>query len=165
MEFRFPTVATPPVRQIKFPGTGGCCVLLSRRTIGIRYVSSSVIPVGLWLFLVVGSPGGGGCFFGSSVLRAAAANFLFLFPPAKGLADFLSMKSIRLVFWAMDDAAVPMFGVPWRKKRWTWIVVVAATANWRSEMKKMRLDLEDSIVIFFSFGVQFVIGEDVLLDA
>jgi hypothetical protein len=57
----------------------------------------------------------------------------------------------------MDDATVPMFGVPWWKERWTWIVVVAAMANWRSEMKKMRLDLEDSIVIFFFFGVQFVI--------
>jgi hypothetical protein len=38
--------------------------------------------------------------------------------------------------------------------------VVAAMANWRLETKKMRLDLEDSIVIFF--WVQFVIGEDVL---
>jgi hypothetical protein len=41
---------------------------------------------------------------------------------------------------------------------------VAAMANWSLEMKKMRLDLEDSIVIFFFFGVQFVIGEDVPLD-
>jgi hypothetical protein len=128
-------------------------------------VSSSVILVGSWLFLVAGSPGGGGHFFRLSVLGPAEADFPFLFPPAKGLADFLSTKSIRLVFWAMDDAAVPMFGVPWRKERWTWIVVVAAMSNWSLETKKMRLDLEDSIVIFFFFGVQFVIGEDVLLDA
>jgi hypothetical protein len=38
-------------------------------------------------------------------------------------------------------------------------------ANWSLETKKMRLDFEDSIVIFFFFGVQFVAGEDVLLDA
>jgi hypothetical protein len=58
-----------------------------------------------------------------------AAGFLLLFPPTKGLTDFLSTKSICLVFWAIDDAAVPMFRVPWWKERWTWIVVVAAMAN------------------------------------
>jgi hypothetical protein len=50
-------------------------------------------------------------FFRSSVLGLAEADFLFLFPPAKGLVNFLSTKSIRLVFWPMDDVVVPMFGV------------------------------------------------------
>jgi hypothetical protein len=43
-----------------------------------------------------------------------------------------------------------------------WIVVVVSMASWRSDMRKMRLDPEDSIVIFFFFGFQFVIWEDVM---
>jgi hypothetical protein len=51
----------------------------------------------LWLFLVVGFFGGGGRIFRLSVLEVTVTNFLFLFPSAKGLADFLSMKLILLV--------------------------------------------------------------------
>jgi hypothetical protein len=50
----------------------------------------------------------------------------------------------------------------WRKERWTWIVVVVSMASWRSEMRKMRLDPEDSIVVFCFFEIQFVIWEDLL---
>ena len=61
-------------------------------------------------------------------------------------------EMIRLVFLAMAHAALPMLGVLSREGRWTWTDAVVTKENWRPEMRKMRLCLEDSfgqIVSFF----------------
>ena len=62
---------------------------------------------------------------------------------------------IRLVFLAMAHAALPMLGVLSREGRWTWTDAVVTKENWRPEMRKMRLCLEDSfgqIVSFFEIN-------------
>jgi hypothetical protein len=122
-------------------------------------MGASDILVGVWLVLVAGFLGGGGLLLRSSVFQLTTADLFFLSLFVKVTADILSSESIRLVvFWAMAVAALPMFGVPWRAGSWTWTNVVGTSANWRSEMWKMSLCSQDSIVIFLFFEVQFVTG-------
>ena len=134
-----------------FPGSGVDSVSASLLVFCER-ARAPVILLGEWLVPVAGF-GGSELLVRSPALRLATADLFFLFLSGKVTADSRSSKSILLEFLAMAHAAVPMFGVPCREGRWTWLAAVVAAAIWCPEKKKM-----DLVVIFFFFEDQFAIG-------
>ena len=123
-------------------------------------VGNWCIPVGLRLVRVAGFLGGDGLLFRSLVVWPAVVDIVFLFHLVKVTADSRSAESTRLVaYQAVDLAASPRFGVPWRDGRRIWRFQAVKVMNGMPEMKrKMNSSHRGSFVIFLFFGVLFVKG-------
>jgi len=104
--------------------------------------------------------GSAGFFFRSLVVWPAVVDIVFLFHLVKVTADSRSAESTRLVaYQAVDLAASPRFGVPWRDGRRIWRFQAVKVTNGMPEMKrKMNSSHRGSFVIFLFFWVLFVKG-------
>ena len=110
-------------------------------------MSTLLVPWRRWTFILVAGPlaGDGG----------------FLLPPpfcqGDGRYSFIGFDSLGGVLGDVSCCASKAWS-PLPGGGWIWTDAVAATANWRPEMRKMTMRPEDSFVIFLFFGGQFVKG-------
>ena len=118
------------------------------------------IPVGMRFVRVAEILGGAGLFFRSLAVRPAMADLVFLFHLVKVTADGrLAEASFLVAYQAVDLAALPRFGVPWRDERRIWrLRVVMRTNRMPENRRKMNSSHRGFLVFLLFFGVLFVKG-------